>query len=162
AEFQVALDPRPESRLEIRNIVDRQLKQLSERFEDFSKTRHEGVKSLLPSLKDSLGAYRESVENTIKLASQVKDITLSDQTEHLRAAAMNSRALAEKLRSSMRDVAERLDGRGDQSAKAAAEQYQATSRLLMTIAAVGIILGIIVGFLIGQFGIAKPIVLLKG
>lgn len=162
AEFQVALDPRPESRLEIRNIVDRQLKQLSERFEDFSKTRDEGVKSLLPSLKDSLGAYRESVENTIKLASQVKDITLSDQTEHLRAAAMNSRALAEKLRSSMRDVAERLDGRVDQSAKAAAEQYQATSRLLMTIAAVGIILGIIVGFLIGQFGIAKPIVLLKG
>ena len=47
------------------------------------------------------------------------------------------------------------------SCKEASDEYETTSRLLIIIAATGIIFGIVAGFLIGQFGIVKPIVLLK-
>jgi len=39
AEFQVALDPRPENRSAVRKLVDEQTKLLNERVEDFGKTR---------------------------------------------------------------------------------------------------------------------------
>jgi methyl-accepting chemotaxis protein len=161
AEFEVALDPRPESRAEVRKVADGQLKLFNERFDYFSKTRDEKVKSMLPDLKESVATYEKSMENTMRLAGETKEVALSDQSEHLRSSAMNSRALAEKLRAKMKAVAEELDARVDESAKQASEEYLATSRQLMVVAAVGIVFGVIAGFLIGQFGIVKPIVLLK-
>jgi methyl-accepting chemotaxis protein len=74
---------------------------------------------------------------------------------------MSSQIVATKLRSEMRTVAEQLGGRVDHFAKLASDEYQATSRQLMIIAATGIIFGMLAGFLIGQFGIVKPVVLLK-
>src|SRR2546421_7102834 len=38
AEFRAALDPRPENRIEARKVVDDQLKQFTERFEQVTKT----------------------------------------------------------------------------------------------------------------------------
>ncbi|MDU6750700.1 MAG: methyl-accepting chemotaxis protein, partial [Bradyrhizobium sp.] len=62
----------------------------------------------------------------------------------------------EKLQAKMKDVADRLTTRVDNLAKAAEDQYQQTSRMLVTMAALGIVLGLSLGFVIGQFGIAKP------
>jgi len=161
AEFQVALDPRPENRAIVRKTVDEQMKLFNERFDDFSKTRDEKTLAMLPTIKETMAAYEKGLENTLRLASETKDVQLSDQVERLRASAMSSQIVATKLRSEMRAVAEQLGGRVDHFAKLASDEYQATSRHLMIIAAAGIIFGVLAGFLIGQFGIVKPVVLLK-
>jgi methyl-accepting chemotaxis protein len=161
AEFQVALDPRPENRAMVRKIVDEQMKLFSERFEGVGRTRDEKVKSMLPAIKATMAAYEKGLENTLRLASETKDVQLTDQVERLRASAMNSQTVATKLRAEMRAAAEQLNDRVDHYAKQASDEYQATSRQLMVIAALGIIFGTLAGFFIGQFGIVKPIVLLK-
>ena len=161
AEFQVALDPRPENRATVRKIVDAQLKLFNERVEDFSKTRDEKVKSMLPAIKTGLAAYEKDMENTLRLAGEAKDVQLSGEVERLRASAMNSQVAAEKLRAEMGAASEQLDRRVDEFAKEASDGYQTTSRQVIIVAAVGIIFGILAGFLIGQFGIVKPINLLK-
>jgi methyl-accepting chemotaxis protein len=161
AEFQVALDPRPENRAIVRKAVDEQMKLFNERFDDFSKTRDEKTLAMLPTIKETMAAYERGLENTLRLASETKDVQLSDQVERLRASAMSSQIVATKLRSEMRTVAEQLGSRVDHFAKLASDEYQATSRQLMIIAAAGIIFGMLAGFLIGQFGIVKPVVLLK-
>jgi methyl-accepting chemotaxis protein len=61
----------------------------------------------------------------------------------------------------MTNVVKELEERADHFATQASGEYQATSRLLIIVAAVGIVLGMLAGFMIGQFGIVKPIVLLK-
>jgi hypothetical protein len=73
------------------------------------------------------------------VASETKDVQLSDQVERLRASAMNSQVLAAKLHSEMRAAAERLNDRVDYFAKQASDEYQATSRQLMIVAATGIV-----------------------
>ncbi len=161
AEFQVALDPRPENRATVRKIVDAQLKLFNERVEDFSKTRDEKVKSMLPAIKTGLAAYEKDMENTLRLAGEAKDVQLSGEVERLRASAMNSQVAAEKLRAEMGAASEQFDRRVDELAKEASDGYQTTSRQVIIVAAVGIIFGILAGFLIGQFGIVKPINLLK-
>ena len=162
AEFQVALDPRPESRVEVRKEVDEQLKALNERLENFSKTHDEKTLSMLPAVKQALAAYEKSMENTLHLANEAKDVQLSKQVEKLRVSAMNSRALAEKLRAELRTVAAQLDERVDYFAKTAADEYESTSRVMTVAAVIGILLGVIAGFVVGQFGIAKPMRILVG
>ncbi len=161
AEFQVALDPRPENRAVVRKIVDEQTKLFHERFDVVSKTRDEKIKSMLPAIRDTMAAYEKGLENTLRLANEAKDVQLTEQIERLRASAMTSQAVATKLRAEMRAAAEELNNRVNYFAKQAADEYQATSRQLMIVSAVGILLGVLAGFVIGQFGIVKPVNLLK-
>jgi len=162
SEFRAALDPRPESRAEVRKIVAEQMKAFEERIEDIAKTRDEQAKAMMPAVTEAWAAYRHSMETTLRLADGVKDTQLSEVTAQLRDAAMHGRADAEKLQVAIRAVSDRLNDRVEAYAKLAADQYESTSRLLVIVAALGVIFGVMAGYLIGQFGIVKPINLLKG
>jgi methyl-accepting chemotaxis protein len=161
AEFQVALDPRPENRAAVRKVVDEQTKLLNERVEYFGKTRDEKTQAMMPSIRDAISSYKKDLEHTLQLADEAKDVLLTEQVERLRASAMKSQAAAVKLRAQMRTAAEQLDGRVNQFAKNASDEYHTTSTRLVIVAAFGIIFGVLSGFLIGQFGIVRPIGLLK-
>ena len=156
AEFRVALDPRAENRAAVHKVIDEQLKLLNERIEDVSKTRDDQAKAMLPGVKQDIAAYEKDMEETLRLADGVKDAQLNEQTERLRDSAMKSRAAVEKLQVGMRAVADRLQARVDHFAQAATEEYVSVSRLMMITTAIGILLGVAAGFMVGQFGIAKP------
>jgi methyl-accepting chemotaxis protein len=161
AEFQVALDPRPENRAIVHKLVDEQIKLFKERVEDFSKTRDEKTRAMMPAIKEAMAAYEKGMEKTLRLADETRDVQLSEQVELLRTSAMSSQVAAVKLRAEIRAAAEQLNNRVNEFAKQASEEYLATSNQLMIVAAIGIILGVLAGYLIGQFGIVKPINLLK-
>jgi methyl-accepting chemotaxis protein len=161
AEFRIALDPSPETRTAVHGVVDEQMKLFNTRLTDLGKTRDEQAMNLLPAVKDAMVEYQRSLQTTLNLADNAKNVQLGDVTIQLRDSAMKSRAAAEKLQGHVRAVADRLVERVEHFAKEASEEYETTSRLLIVAAAVSIIFGIVAGYLIGQFGIVKPIVLLK-
>jgi methyl-accepting chemotaxis protein len=161
AEFQVALDPRPENRIVVHKVVGEQLKLLNERVEDFGKTRDEKTKAMLPAIKEGLTVYEKDLGDTLRLADETKGAELSAQVEQLRASAVKSQTVAVKLRAEMREAAERLDKRVDEFATQASEEYHATSLQLVIVAAIGILVGVLAGVLIGQNGIVRPVNLLK-
>jgi methyl-accepting chemotaxis protein len=162
AEFRVALDPRPENRAEVHKAVTEQLKLLNDRLEDVGKTSDENVRAMLPGVKAALSEYEKDLNKTLELADAAKDVQLSEQTERMRSAAMMSRAAADRLQTSVRAISEQLDHDVEQLAKAADEEYETTARQLTMGAAGGIVLGLVAGFMIGQFGIAKPMRALVG
>jgi len=161
AEFRVALDPSPENRSAVHGVIDEQMKLFDNLLADLGKTRDEQAMNMLPAVKDAMADYHRSLQNTLSLANSAKDVQLGDITIQLRDSAMKSRAAAEKLHGAVRAVADRLMERVDHFAKATSDEYESTSRLLVIVAAIGVILGIVAGYLIGQFGIVRPIVLLK-
>jgi methyl-accepting chemotaxis protein len=162
SEFRAALDPRAENRAEVRKIVDQQISTFQERIDDLSKSRDEQAKALIPAVKESWATYRKCLEETLRLADGVKDTQLNEHTDRMRDSAMRGRADAEKLQASIRAVSERLTDRVEAYAKAASDEYEATSRLLMIVAGIGIALGLSIGFVVGQFGIASPMRALVG
>jgi len=156
AEFRAALDPREDNRNAARRVVEQQLKEFEQRIEEVAKTKDEQAQSLLPGVREAFAAYKGDLENTFRLVDSVKDTRISEQTERLRDAAMQSRGAAEKLQAEIRAVADRLNERVDHFAKSAAEEYRTDSQLMVAGSAIGIILGTVLGFMIGQFGIVKP------
>jgi methyl-accepting chemotaxis protein len=162
SEFLAALDPRPENRAAVRKIVDQQIKTFQERIDDLSQTRDEKAKAMMPAVKESWAAYQKSMATTLRLADGVNDVQSNDATEKLRDAAMQGRVDAEKLQTNIQAVSDRLTERTEAFAKAASDEYEATSRLLMIVAGIGIMLGLSAGFFIGQFGIARPMRVLVG
>ena len=161
AEFRVALDPSPESRAAVRGVVDEQMKLFEERLNALSKTSDQQAANMLPAVKEAMADYQGSLQNTLSLADRVKNLQLGDETAQMRDSAMKSRAASERLQRAVRAVGDRLIERVEDTAAAATAKYESTSRLLLIVAAVGIILGAVVGYVIGQFGIVEPIVSLK-
>jgi methyl-accepting chemotaxis protein len=157
AEFRSALDPRDENRLAAREVIATQLKQYQERFEEVSNTPDEQAKAMLPAVRESFAAYKTQLDATLAAVDAENASKLSESAERLREPAMKSRAAAENLQAKVRAVADRLNARVEERAKDAHEQYESTSRLLLILAVSGILVGGVLGFLVGQYGVAHPI-----
>jgi methyl-accepting chemotaxis protein len=161
SEFRIALDPSPENRSAVHGMIEEQMKAFNERLAGVSTTRDEQAKSLLPAVKEAMAEYQRDLQNTLTLADGAKNVQLGETTVQLRDSVMKSRDAANKLQATVKAVADRLIERVEYFAKDASDEYDSTSRELMIVAAIGIVFGVIFGYLIGQFGIVKPIALLK-
>ncbi|XUM20148.1 methyl-accepting chemotaxis protein [Bradyrhizobium oligotrophicum S58] len=156
AEFRAALDPHAENREAALKVVEEQRKLFAEHFAEASKTNDDQARAMLPDVRTAYSEYEKDLDDTFRVIGAGKDVQLTEQTERMRDAAMKSRTAAEKLQLKMRQVADRLDARVESLALDAEHQYEQTSRMLIIVAVVGIVLGLALGFVIGQFGIAKP------
>jgi methyl-accepting chemotaxis protein len=157
AEFRSALDPRDQNRLAARQIIDEQLKQYQECLDDVSQTVDEQAMAMVPAVREAFAAYKAQLDVTLAAVEAEKSSKLSDSADKLRDTAMKSRAAAENLQGKVRALADRLNARVDEKSKEAREQYEQTSRVLVWLASIGVALGGVVGFVIGQYGIAKPV-----
>jgi methyl-accepting chemotaxis protein len=157
AEFRSALDPGVENRTAARKVIEENLRQFDERIEQVGKTPDEQARGMMPAVKEAFAAYQKEMEKTLKLVDGAKDSQLSETAGRLREAAMASRGAAETLQGKVRAVADRLNARVENLSKEAAFEYQASSRLMMIVSGVGVVFGLVLGFMIGQYGIAAPI-----
>jgi len=161
SEFRIALDPSPENRTAVHGVIEQQMKFLDDQLAGAEKTRDQQARDLLTAVKEAMAGYKRDLQNTLALADGAKDVQLGDTTIKLRDSVMKSRDAAQKLQGAVKAVADRLVERVEYFAKDASDEYETASRLLMIIAALGVIFGVVTGYLIGQFGIVKPINLLK-
>ncbi|WP_426610718.1 methyl-accepting chemotaxis protein [Bradyrhizobium sp. McL0616] len=162
AEFRSALDPRDDNRLAAREIINAQLKQYQERFDEVSQTPDEKAKTMLPGVREAFTAYKSQMDATLAAVEAEKSSKLSESADKLRDTALKSRTAAENLQGKIRELADRLNSRVEEKSKEAREQYESTSRLLTILAALGVVIGGVVGFVIGQYGIARPIRMIVG
>jgi len=157
AEFRSALDPRDDNRLAARQVIEDQLKQYHERFDELSRTPDEQAIAMLPAAREAFAAYKAQLDATLTAVEAEKSSKLSDSADKLRDVAMKSRAAAENLQAKIREIADRLNARVEEKSKEAHDEYETTSRLLVWLAAIGIVFAGAVGYVIGQYGIAKPV-----
>jgi methyl-accepting chemotaxis protein len=157
AEFRSALDPRGDNRTAARKVIEDNVQLFNERIEEIGKTRDDQARAMMPAVKDAYAAYQKEMEKTLRLVDGVKDTQISETTERLREAAMASRGAAEALQGKIKAVADRLNDRVEHLSKEAASEYEAAARLMEIVSVIGVVTGLILGFLIGQYGIAHPI-----
>jgi len=156
SEYAAALDPSEQNRAEMKKAIEAQLKNFQERIEVTAKTRDEKARSMMPGVMEAFAAYKKDLDNTLRVVDSIHTVDMTEQSRRLRDAANASRIAAGKLNASIREVSDRLDERVEQFSKDAAQEYESVSRLMITMSVVGITLGLILGFVIGQYGIAKP------
>src|SRR5882724_4916897 len=157
AEFRSALDPRDENRLDARKEIEEQFKQFRERFEVVTKTRDAQAQALLPAVREALATYEQNLKTTLAAIDAASSAKLTETAEGLRADVLKSGAAAQALRGKLREVANRLTRRVEEHGEEIAEEYASRSKLLITISLACIVCGMMLGFVIGQYGIAKPL-----
>jgi methyl-accepting chemotaxis protein len=157
AEFRSALDPRDENRLAARAVIDEQVKQLEERLTEVAKTSDQKTQALFPAVRSALATYQTQLAQTLHSVDEAKSADITQSAAKLRDVAMKSRAAAEALQVAIRAVATRMDERVAENNKAAEEEYASASRLLEILAFSSVFVGVLFGFIVGQYGVAGPI-----
>jgi methyl-accepting chemotaxis protein len=157
AEFRSALDPRTDNRTAARRVIEENLKLFDERIEQVSRTRDDQARAMIPAVKEAFAGYQKEMQKTLRLVDGVKDSQISETADRLREAAMASRGAAEELQGKIKAVADRLNDRVEKLSEEAASEYQAASRLMLILSITGVATGLVLGFLVGQHGIARPI-----
>jgi methyl-accepting chemotaxis protein len=157
AEFRLAIDPRPQNVAETKKAIELQMATFEEGLQNLSQTRDDKARALLPAVNEALAEYKRDLQETIRLADAAKDIEAGEQIATLRDAALKSRVASDKLRSSVRAVSDRLIERVDEFSKAASDEYASKSRLMLIASMIGVLLGLIGGFVVARFGVVNPI-----
>lgn len=157
SEFRLASDPRMETIDAVRAQIAKDTLEFDSRLNDIRQVIQPEDQNLLEEVQKLAGLYRTEVEGTFAAAGAVTDFDASIEMQRLRHEAENSQAVAMKLREAMRSLTNRLDERMKRVSSSATDEYLEASNNLMIVAGVGIALGLIFGFMLGQFGIARPI-----
>jgi methyl-accepting chemotaxis protein len=112
---------------------------------------------MIPDVRTAFTAYQKTMQNTLRLVDGVKDVQLNETTQQLRDAAMVSRASAEELQAKIRAVSDRLNTQVESLTQISSSEYESASQLMIVFSAIGVVVGMALGFLIAQYGIARPI-----
>lgn len=157
AEWQLATDPRPEPRKAAQQIIDAETKLFQERLRSLIGKTRGSANQYLTELEAGWAKYQNELHGTQRAADAVSNVQISMEMERLRSEAMASGEVANQLRRSLREYSDMLDKEVAQLSIAATDQYLHASKLMISVAGIGIVLGLLFGILVSQFGIAKPI-----
>jgi methyl-accepting chemotaxis protein len=100
--------------------------------------------------------YQREIDLTFRAADAVKNEQMIDEMKKVRDEAMGSRVVAERLRTAIREMVNDLDKNVQKVSTDATAEYDRVSTLMTWVTGVGITFGLLVGFLIAQFGIVAP------
>jgi methyl-accepting chemotaxis protein len=157
AEYRSALDPSDSNRLAAQKVIEEQMAAFRQRLEEIKKTPDQQALAMLPAVQDAFSAYEKSLKATMSAVETASSEKITTSAQVLLATVMKSRAIADDLQSKIKKVADRLDERVNEFEKRTSEEYASASETLIIGAVASILVGMLLGFLVGQYGIARPI-----
>jgi len=156
-EFHLSTDPRPENRKAAQQTIETESKQFREQLQWLKgNALSPKLKANIADIESDWGAYQKGLNQTIRAAEAVNDFQDSPGMARLRNKAISSSVVAERVRGKLRALSDGLEKDVHSASAAANNEYLHTSKLMIIAAAIGILLGLAFGFMIGQFGISKP------
>lgn len=157
AEYRLGMDPRLENRTEARKLRDEEVKAFQDRLARVKSKADAETSKIIGVIESDFASYLRDLDGVFKTAESVHDVQMTEQLIRLHNTIAASRAVSEKLRGSIRMLVESLDRRVETVSKEATAEYLRVSKLVIIAACVGILFGLGLGLLIGQYGISKPI-----
>ncbi len=163
AEFQLSTDPRPENKKAAQATVESESKVFLERIQWFKeKIKRPEIRAQITEVESDWTTYQKELAATFRAADGITNFQMTAEMDKLRKEVVASGELANKVRTKLRALTEKLDDDVARVSSDATNEYLWVSKLMIVAASIGITLGLSIGFMIGQFGIARPMRVLVG
>jgi methyl-accepting chemotaxis protein len=155
--YRIVSDPRPESRSTAQAAIATEISTFKQRFDALSKlVVSEETKAKLAEISRAVAVLNGDLDAVFKAAEGVQNFQMTQELQRVRDAAGTTDKAVDGLRTSLRSMIEAYDQRVASVNREADAEYTRTSNLMIVAAAVSIVLSLLLGFVIGQYGVAKP------
>uniref|UniRef100_UPI00048E2D1C MCP four helix bundle domain-containing protein n=1 Tax=Azospirillum halopraeferens TaxID=34010 RepID=UPI00048E2D1C len=155
-EFSVAADPSLYA--EAASSIAERRAGVADALRDLRQTADGNQTNLLDTIEARLAAYTAGLDRTLETAHTADGtVTLSDTQKALVDAVTASRQQARALRESITAFVDYTERRAATISAAADELARSRTTLLVTVAAIGILFGLALGWVVAQKGVVQPI-----
>jgi methyl-accepting chemotaxis protein len=162
AEFRLIADPSSSNRTETAMVVDAELRAFDSHMRELDADFPEAQRSKLDEIKASFTEYAGQLDVLRKKSEEVAKLDQAEQVTVLKKLVRASQQAAGKLRGNIRALENSYGEAVHGAAEEASRKYEQSVTMLIAIAAGGIVAGLLLGFLVGQYGIARPIRMIVG
>ncbi|WP_454916085.1 methyl-accepting chemotaxis protein [Xanthobacter sediminis] len=157
-EYRIAIDPSEQTRKDILGQVEVERTAFRKRLDLLAGSLTDAAdQARLKEIGVLFDAYMAQLNSTVRTAEALQDQQISESTARLRESAITGRAAAEAVRKSVALLVGSLDEKLNQSVASTQDEYRYSSTVMIVGAAAGILLSLGLGYLIGQYGISRPI-----
>jgi methyl-accepting chemotaxis protein len=112
---------------------------------------------LLAAAEKELAEYLAALEKTLQVAQRHRgSVDLSRQQQEVLQSVESSRDAARDLRTALTAYVEYTDNKGSEISQQASATADLQIKLLVTVATIGILVGLLLGWVVSQYGIVKP------
>ena len=156
AEFRIAVDP---SQLkEGERIISEQRAQLLERFDALKRTADPEQEKLLRAVEAKLNSYWPELQDTLeKVKANADKIQLSQAQQIIRDSALTSEKFALELQASVRAFTDYSNAKAERISTEASALASSTEKIMLIVAAIGVLGGAAIGWSIARFTITRPL-----
>jgi methyl-accepting chemotaxis protein len=155
--YQIVGDPRPESRQAAEAAIAKELDTYKQRFEQLSALVVSAeTKAKLAEITVSMADFSRDLDSVYRAADGVQSFQMTQEMQRVREAANATDKTVAALRVTLRGMIEAYDQRVTRVNQEAGAEYHRVSTLMIAAAGSSILLSLLLGFVIGQFGVARP------
>jgi methyl-accepting chemotaxis protein len=156
--YRISGDPRPENRSSAQADIKDEVDAFKKRFAALSElVVSEDSKARLAKISNDMDALNGALKSVYQAAEGVQNFQMTQEMQQVRDAAGSAGKLVGTLRNSLRGMMEIYGKRVIDVNNDAGEAYLHVSTLMMIAAGGSIVVSLLFGFLIGQYGVAKPV-----
>ena len=156
--YRISGDPRPENRSSAQADIKDEVDAFKKRFAALSElVVSEDSKARLAKISNDMDALNGALKSVYQAAEGVQNFQMTQEMQQVRDAAGSAGKLVGTLRNSLRGMMEIYGKRVVDVNNDAGEAYLHVSTLMMIAAGGSIVVSLLFGFLIGQYGVAKPV-----
>jgi methyl-accepting chemotaxis protein len=158
AEYQIASDPTPETLKEVIGVINQQKKLVEDRISKLKSTADSEQLALLKAVDVQYDLYKREIEDTLtKVRENAANVSLDDAQKAIISAVKESRVVANKFQEVTRSYIDFTDKKGDAVSEHAAGSASFIQMVMIIVSAVGVLGGVLLGYLLATAGIAKPL-----
>ncbi|MGU3492906.1 methyl-accepting chemotaxis protein [Xanthobacteraceae bacterium A53D] len=157
SEFDLTGDPSAANRERVLKQIDTEKDLFARRLKVLQTSMTGEKRQRLAEIETLYASYEKELGGTLALTARYTDTQIPPDLAAVRREAQISARIAQELAEKLRLFALDLDKEVGQVSDAATAKYESASLQMMVIAGLGIGIGIVLAFLIGRFGIARPI-----
>lgn len=157
-EFRVALDPSAEQIALVTGQMKEAQTALEADLETIRQTAGPNQQVMVDKIDDAYRNYLSEMQITVQLARELGgQVTMSAAQSRLREEARKSREAALQLENAVREYTTYTTAKSEQIAAQAAETSRSASTVMVSVAALGVLGGLALGWSMAMYGISRPI-----
>jgi len=158
SEYRVAADPSPDNVRTARETWMANAKMFEDRLAKSRALASPEEKVAIDRIEADYRGYSESLKKTYEAADRTgASIELPKAQKDLNAVVVASRAVSDRLQATVKDYVDGLDKKGQAISDGSKQSASTAITLMVAVSAVGVLAGLVLGYLLATFAISKPL-----
>jgi methyl-accepting chemotaxis protein len=158
AEFGAAADPSAKSLTEISSTVGEQKKQFTEQLAEARKSADETQMKKLDAVEALANAYFSGLDTTMAKAAELGGQVNADAArQQITDAALKNKNQADSLKAAVGEYSDLSEQEAEKETAAANDQGSQLQTIMIAVSCLGIVGGVVFGYILASFAIARPI-----